>query len=1342
MTVNLSHFFPSMLPSLASLLVSASLIILITRFAEGKKEFRLLAACCMVSLFWNLARLVLSLFSGSWTAALLVEITRPLPVVVIPLVLHLVHRYLGVRGNTIALWIAYILSFLMIGVFWIDGNEEILTAPFLIVSSTAGSAYVFLRFFFLPDHAAGRESALNRGLMAAGSVLFLAFPGLDALTGGAWGFGGFAFVPLVLISSAMAARPGDDPKTAPTRENLLHTFIMSFVLFPLICDLLFVLGSVHDLQVGDFLSWRFHHTTITAVSLLAAAGCALFSLRKVPGRIDALLYVVICLLVCVVNLRDLIITGLPEDFSRRIILINDIFLVNLIGICGHLVLIVCRKAEQGNALLPYVPGLLLIPLLLYESRLGASVFPYGIVALVGLGHFLFIAMFVVMMFWCIFMLVSAYRREQNPSRRRGTAFIASGIVSAVLILAGSMMTTMGLSTYPFYNLAFISLMLMGYGLFYSDIRGMGAQARRQTLSQGLRLLLSLLYLATALGVIHILKDYPVSHITDSIIPYGIPPLLSFLGAGFLSLFVLGLERNRPESQLFSLISFCYTALNLDIFLQCIVTDHTLALIISRIDHFFLALLLLGVNIHLVYLVIGKKDRWWVVYAAYFAGLIMAPLTQTDLYFEGVHSYFFGLFAKKAAAYDIMSALWGAGICYSIFLLYRAFRNPWTSRRARVRHTLTAFIIIAVLSITNNPAIYGYEIYPLGSFIFFALFFLAYGLFKFNLKIALQYIRIVLFWLGLSLAMIVAGFSPGLFLHEGQETARALTGILLVVFLFQPAKRGWNAVLDLFMTKSDDMLKDSYYTLTGKLSRIHHRETIHQMLYSWFFENIESLSFASLFSLPDLSGRQVFFGWKTWNARNDAGLFADSGPKDVESKSLHIRGDHPLIKICRREQMLCTQESLVRMNPSIHAFDGREGLLKDSEVIIPVISKGELLGVMLPGRRADGSHYSHTEFDIFQNISLVLGPLIENAMLLEGLEEKVNLRTRELNRALAESVRKGQELRENSDIIGRQNKIFRTLLETSTRIHHLDNVDDLFSFILSQLHTLFSDFRGGIILENRRRGILEAMSFLGISEAEQKVILELREEIMTPEFGDTLNHALFTREIPASASDVWTVFPMEGRESGMIGYLIFKGQELDRLTKEIFAVFLGQLSAVTQNKLLMIQLERMASTDGLTGLYNRAFLNQELKKVIDHARRYKNMHFSIMIVDVNGLKRINDTYGHEKGDEAIVRAGRLLRSVCRQTDVVARLGGDEFAILMPSTSLSQAEILYGRIYQAASTLKISVSRPGEQPAAIPVRMSVGLACSDDTPPDMVMKKADALMYNVKKQYYASMKTARG
>jgi nitrate/nitrite-specific signal transduction histidine kinase len=123
------------------------------------------------------------------------------------------------------------------------------------------------------------------------------------------------------------------------------------------------------------------------------------------------------------------------------------------------------------------------------------------------------------------------------------------------------------------------------------------------------------------------------------------------------------------------------------------------------------------------------------------------------------------------------------------------------------------------------------------------------------------------------------------------------------------------------------------------------------------------------------------------------------------------------------------------------------------------------------------------------------------MLLEELEEKVDKRTWELNNALKESVKKEKEISENNEIITRQNQIFRTLLETSTRIHHLDSLDELFSFILSQLRTLFEDFRGGIILENTKRNILEATAFIGIDGAEQKAILSLRDRIMDPDFGE-------------------------------------------------------------------------------------------------------------------------------------------------------------------------------------------------------------------------------------------------
>ena len=108
--------------------------------------------------------------------------------------------------------------------------------------------------------------------------------------------------------------------------------------------------------------------------------------------------------------------------------------------------------------------------------------------------------------------------------------------------------------------------------------------------------------------------------------------------------------------------------------------------------------------------------------------------------------------------------------------------------------------------------------------------------------------------------------------------------------------------------------------------------------------------------------------------------------------------------------------------------------------------GGMVAVMLVGKKTDGSPYSHTELETMHDISLVLGPQIENAVLLEGLEEKVITRTRELNAALSESQEKAREIRENNDTITRQNQIFRTLLETSTRIHQMESIDELFSFM--------------------------------------------------------------------------------------------------------------------------------------------------------------------------------------------------------------------------------------------------------------------------------------------------------
>ena len=109
------------------------------------------------------------------------------------------------------------------------------------------------------------------------------------------------------------------------------------------------------------------------------------------------------------------------------------------------------------------------------------------------------------------------------------------------------------------------------------------------------------------------------------------------------------------------------------------------------------------------------------------------------------------------------------------------------------------------------------------------------------------------------------------------------------------------------------------------------------------------------------------------------------------------------------------------------------------------------------------------------------------------------------------------------------------------------------------------------------------------------------------------------------------------------------------------------------------LRNLSLTDPLTGLYNRrglvALANQQLKT----ARRNKSS-LSLVLADLDGLKRINDTLGHQQGDAAILEIAKALKQTFRQSDILARLGGDEFAALLPDGSKKAAKVLTNRLQQ--------------------------------------------------------------
>src|SRR5665647_106217 len=117
--------------------------------------------------------------------------------------------------------------------------------------------------------------------------------------------------------------------------------------------------------------------------------------------------------------------------------------------------------------------------------------------------------------------------------------------------------------------------------------------------------------------------------------------------------------------------------------------------------------------------------------------------------------------------------------------------------------------------------------------------------------------------------------------------------------------------------------------------------------------------------------------------------------------------------------------------------------------------------------------------------------------------------------------------------------------------------------------------------------------------------------------------------------------------------------------------------IIANKELVLQNEEISYIsyhDFLTGLYNRIYFEEE-KKRLDTPRQWP---ISIIMGDINGLKLVNDGFGHSKGDEVLIGIAEILKSCCRKEDIISRIGGDEFGILLPQTDSKSAQLVCSRI----------------------------------------------------------------
>lgn len=172
---------------------------------------------------------------------------------------------------------------------------------------------------------------------------------------------------------------------------------------------------------------------------------------------------------------------------------------------------------------------------------------------------------------------------------------------------------------------------------------------------------------------------------------------------------------------------------------------------------------------------------------------------------------------------------------------------------------------------------------------------------------------------------------------------------------------------------------------------------------------------------------------------------------------------------------------------------------------------------------------------------------------------------------------------------------------------------------------------------------------------------------------------------------------------------------------------GKLRAMTESLSARSEsLEQAALTDSLTGTQNRRYFDDALREYLREFRRI-GKPVGLMVLDLDHFKQINDTHGHDAGDNVLREVARCLKDLTRYHDVVARLGGEEFAIVAPNMNQEAMVRLAERIRNAISALGLSTGN-----VRLAVTTSVGLAVWDGTESaDQFYRRADRMLYQAKR-----------
>ncbi|MGC8930632.1 MAG: diguanylate cyclase [Dictyoglomus sp.] len=242
--------------------------------------------------------------------------------------------------------------------------------------------------------------------------------------------------------------------------------------------------------------------------------------------------------------------------------------------------------------------------------------------------------------------------------------------------------------------------------------------------------------------------------------------------------------------------------------------------------------------------------------------------------------------------------------------------------------------------------------------------------------------------------------------------------------------------------------------------------------------------------------------------------------------------------------------------------------------------------------------------------------------------------------------------------------------------------------------------------------------------EKKLIFaHLRDENVREEIKLSFDEIIPKKLYPKERKEL-IVKPLYFQEN-FFGYMVL---EYGPKRGVIYEILRSQISAAIQGAKIFEELNRLAITDPLTQLFNRRYIEEELRKEIERSKRYSRP-LSVMVLDLDNFKIINDILGHQYGDEVLKKIGENLKKSCRKVDTVGRFGGDEFVIILPETNLEKSIKVANKIIKNLEKMEIKFPN-GEK---IYISISIGIASYPETSkdPEKILSLADSAMYNAKR-----------